>query len=84
MAGIEISFTTSSKQDIPVQNYQMHEIHCWRNIALCKSCREPVPKSKMEEHNEEYHALVECKCKQKIEKSCLELHEVSIQYLVMS
>lgn len=28
----------------------MHTAHCARNITLCKSCKEPVPKAQYEEH----------------------------------
>lgn len=65
-----------SKKDIPKQNYDIHEIHCRRNLRLCKKCEEPFPISEMDEHMDEYHALVECKCKVKVEKSQLEKHEV--------
>ncbi len=54
----------------------MHNLHCHRNVRLCKKCEEPVPISEMEAHEEEYHAMVECKCKAKIEKGNLEDHEV--------
>lgn len=47
-----------SKRDIPAINYVMHQTHCVRNIVLCKKCDEPVPRSEMEAHNEEYHVLV--------------------------
>lgn len=28
----------------------MHTAHCARNITLCKTCKEPVPKAQYEEH----------------------------------
>lgn len=28
----------------------MHTAHCARNITLCKTCKEPVPKSEYEQH----------------------------------
>lgn len=28
----------------------MHTAHCARNITLCKTCKEPVPKAQFEEH----------------------------------
>ena len=67
---------TFSKRDIPEQNFQMHEIHCQRNLRLCAKCDEAIPRSEMEEHMADFHALVECKCKLKIEKAQLEKHEV--------
>ncbi|XP_067910922.1 TRAF-type zinc finger domain-containing protein 1 isoform X2 [Heterodontus francisci] len=63
------------KRDIPATNFTIHEIHCRRNIDLCRYCHEPFPKSEMEEHFETEHALVDCKCSMKIEKNQLEKHE---------
>ena len=63
-----------SKRDIEV-NFELHELHCYKNVTLCKKCNEPVAKSEMEEHMET-HALVQCKCEEMIEKSQLEKHEV--------
>ena len=42
-----------SKRDIPCQSYQMHTLHCARNIALCDICDEPIPKREFEEHKKE-------------------------------
>ena len=42
-----------SKRDIPVQSYQMHTLHCARNITLCDICDEPIPKREFEEHKKE-------------------------------
>lgn len=44
-------FLLNSKKEIPHYNYVMHTAHCARNIALCKTCKEPVPKSQFEEHS---------------------------------
>lgn len=63
------------KRDIPAINFTIHEIHCRRNIDLCRFCHEPFPKSEMEEHFLTEHALVNCKCNMKIEKNQLEKHE---------
>lgn len=65
-----------SKRDIMQQNYEMHEVHCHRKLKLCEKCEEPIPISEMVEHMNEYHALVECKCKMRVEKSLLQKHEV--------
>eukprot|EP00794_Sanderia_malayensis_P014248 gene14248-15734_t len=69
------TYCTNCKRDIPNQNFYMHDLHCHRNVRLCEKCDEPVPMSEMAEHNEEFHALVECRCKEMIEKSNLEKHE---------
>lgn len=55
----------------------MHEMHCMRNITLCKHCQEPVPKGEIDIHFEETHAKIACeKCGVQVEKSVLEKHEV--------
>ena len=61
---LSLSFFTplvsSSKRDIAAANFIMHEVHCRRNITLCRDCQEPVPRSEMEAHFEEYHKPVGC------------------------
>ncbi|XP_034757985.2 TRAF-type zinc finger domain-containing protein 1-like [Acipenser ruthenus] len=65
------------KRDIPSVNFTIHEIHCRRNISLCQYCKEPFPRSEMEEHVESEHAQVACKCGVKMEKRHVEKHELS-------
>ena len=68
-----------SKRDIAADNFVMHEVHCHRNIQLCKHCEEPVPRSEMDDHYEQYHAKIECpKCKTSMAKSEQEHHQVSL------
>ncbi|KAJ8042819.1 TRAF-type zinc finger domain-containing protein 1 [Holothuria leucospilota] len=64
----ETEYCSNCKRDIPAINYVMHQTHCVRNIVLCKKCDEPVPRSEMEAHNEEYHVLELCECGESIEK----------------
>ncbi|XP_019646644.1 PREDICTED: TRAF-type zinc finger domain-containing protein 1-like [Branchiostoma belcheri] len=71
----ETKFCSNCKRDIPAQNFVMHQTHCQRNIVLCEHCKEPVPRSEMEEHFEETHAQVKCKCGMSVEKCKLEEHE---------
>jgi hypothetical protein len=33
----------------------LHEAYCRRNIIRCKICDEPVEKSSIEEHDQEFH-----------------------------
>ncbi|MGH0164287.1 UNVERIFIED_CONTAM: hypothetical protein FKN15_048018 [Acipenser sinensis] len=65
------------KRDIPSVNFTIHEIHCRRNISLCQYCKEPFPRSEMEEHVESEHAQVACKCGVKMEKRHVEKHKLS-------
>ncbi|XP_056392584.1 TRAF-type zinc finger domain-containing protein 1 isoform X2 [Hyla sarda] len=65
------------KRDIPVDNFTIHEIHCKRNISMCKLCKEPIPKSDMEDHYASEHVPVTCKCNMTMEKCAQEEHEIS-------
>lgn len=65
------------KRDIPMVNFTIHEIHCRRNISMCKMCKEPIPTSEMEDHFASEHAPVTCKCNMTMEKCALEEHEKS-------
>ncbi|XP_075290620.1 TRAF-type zinc finger domain-containing protein 1 [Opisthocomus hoazin] len=65
------------KKDVPVANFIMHEIHCRRNIEVCRYCSELIPKSEMKNHIESEHVQVTCKCKLKTEKCLLKDHEAS-------
>ncbi|KFV55021.1 TRAF-type zinc finger domain-containing protein 1, partial [Gavia stellata] len=65
------------KKDILVANFIMHEIHCRRNIEVCRYCSELIPKSEMKNHIESEHVQVTCKCRMKIEKYLLKDHEAS-------
>ncbi|NXY45416.1 TRAD1 protein, partial [Ceuthmochares aereus] len=65
------------KKDIPIANFVVHEIHCSRNIEVCRHCSELIPKSEMKNHIESEHVQVTCKCRMKIEKCLLKDHEAS-------
>ncbi|KFV12413.1 TRAF-type zinc finger domain-containing protein 1, partial [Pterocles gutturalis] len=65
------------KKDIPLANFIVHEIHCSRNIEVCRYCSESIPKSEIKNHMETEHAQVTCKCQMKIEKRLLDDHEAS-------
>ncbi|XP_074742901.1 TRAF-type zinc finger domain-containing protein 1 [Strix uralensis] len=65
------------KKDIPAANFIIHEIHCSRNIEVCRYCSESIPKSEMKNHIESEHVQVTCKCRMKMENSLLKDHEAS-------
>ncbi|KAM9219499.1 TRAF-type zinc finger domain-containing protein 1 [Leptosomus discolor] len=75
--GAESRLCGNCKKDIPAPNFIIHEIHCSRNIELCRYCSESVPKSEMKSHIESEHMQVTCKCRMKIENSLLKDHEAS-------
>ena len=55
---------------VPSENYQMHVVHCKRNIQLCSLCGEVVFRSEEMEHFKEYHAEIDCvQCGQKTTRS---------------
>ncbi|XP_038059896.1 TRAF-type zinc finger domain-containing protein 1-like [Patiria miniata] len=68
-------FCSNCKRDIPSVNYLMHQNHCSRNIVLCSKCEEPVPRTEMDQHNEENHVKVTCKCGEAVEKCQQEEHD---------
>ena len=45
-----------SKRDIPCKSYQMHTLHCIRNITLCSVCDEPIPKREFDDHKQQCSA----------------------------
>ncbi|XP_074462591.1 TRAF-type zinc finger domain-containing protein 1 [Larus michahellis] len=77
VTGEETRLCGNCTKDIPVANFIMHEIHCSRNIEVCRYCSESVPKSEMKNHMESEHGQVTCKCRMKIERSLLKDHEAS-------
>lgn len=44
------------KRDIPCKSYQMHTLHCVRNITLCSVCDEPIPKRDFDDHKQQCSA----------------------------
>ncbi|XP_053938564.1 TRAF-type zinc finger domain-containing protein 1 isoform X1 [Cuculus canorus] len=77
VAAAESRLCGNCKKDIPVANFVVHEIHCSRNIEVCRHCSELIPKSEMKSHIESEHVQVTCKCRMKIEKCLLKDHEAS-------
>jgi len=54
----------------------LHEIKCKELNSRCEICNEIVNKYEIEEHNDEFHSLVDClDCGRKLEKRILETHK---------
>eukprot|EP00029_Vermamoeba_vermiformis_P013246 TRINITY_DN8162_c0_g1_i1.p1 TRINITY_DN8162_c0_g1~~TRINITY_DN8162_c0_g1_i1.p1 ORF type:complete len:515 (+),score=117.06 TRINITY_DN8162_c0_g1_i1:3-1547(+) len=58
--------------------FVMHENTCRRLNAYCDKCHQVVPKDKLTEHNNEFHALVSCECGEQIESGQLARHKKRI------
>jgi len=50
------------RRGIPETNYQMHAMHCARNIALCPQCDEPIPRHELEQHMKEECEMRKIEC----------------------
>jgi len=71
------NFCACSKRDIAESNFVIHEVHCQRNIVLCKQCNEPVPRNDLETHVKDVHAPVNCElCGTAVERNNVEQHKV--------
>ena len=52
------------------KNYEIHFVHCKRNLKLCSLCGEAIQRSKEKEHFEENHVEINCvQCGQKTTRS---------------
>ncbi|CAL1277002.1 unnamed protein product [Larinioides sclopetarius] len=80
----EVQYCKNCKRDISVKNYVIHSVHCERKIQLCNRCLEPVPRSELEKHEEEFHSKEACsKCGISVEKWQIQKHkETCIKRLI--
>lgn len=63
-------------RDIPSVNYDLHSLHCQRNMDRCLKCGEMVAKTRTEEHLEEFHFLTPCTlCGVEMERRLVTEHE---------
>ena len=70
-------FSFYSKYEVPIGNFQMHMIHCKRNIQVCPVCDERVLRSELENHHREFHSVMACgECNIKFPNSELDSHKV--------
>lgn len=46
---------TNCRNEIPPENFQLHELHCVRNIKFCDLCSLPVQKANFDSHVAESH-----------------------------
>ncbi|KAK7087657.1 TRAF-type zinc finger domain-containing protein 1-like [Littorina saxatilis] len=72
---IETKYCSNCKKDIAAANFTMHEVHCRRHLVLCDHCKEPVPRTELDQHFNDVHAKIACtQCTQEVEKDQLDGH----------
>lgn len=66
---------TNCNRDIPKDNFEIHSVHCVRNIRNCAVCTEPVPITLMQEHIERMHSMLNCpRCREQVRGADMEDH----------
>ncbi|XP_014673700.1 PREDICTED: TRAF-type zinc finger domain-containing protein 1-like isoform X2 [Priapulus caudatus] len=76
----DTKYCANCKRDITAANFELHQIHCQRNLILCPKCKEPVSRNRQKEHEEQLHALVTCvDCSDLIEIGKLDSHKDECQ-----
>ncbi|KAL6076408.1 Ubiquitin fusion degradation protein 1 [Balamuthia mandrillaris] len=62
---------------VPLDRRSLHEAVCYRQNWTCDKCSARLPRSNIQSHLNESHALVNCKCGDKMERYLLEEHKRS-------
>eukprot|EP00002_Diphylleia_rotans_P020884 TRINITY_DN4060_c0_g1_i2.p1 TRINITY_DN4060_c0_g1~~TRINITY_DN4060_c0_g1_i2.p1 ORF type:complete len:584 (-),score=55.68 TRINITY_DN4060_c0_g1_i2:309-2060(-) len=73
----ELKQCVNCGQEVPAQNYTMHEIYCARHNTRCKKCGVVVKKSDLVAHEETAHKLATCECGQEMEESKIDQHRAT-------
>jgi len=72
-----VQYYFPSRRDIPSAAFTLHNLHCSKNIVICKKCQEPVAKAELEAHDKDAHAMVHCNlCQRDVENHLLSEHKV--------
>ncbi|XP_054710409.1 XIAP-associated factor 1-like [Uloborus diversus] len=75
MGDEEVKQCKNCKKDIAAPNFVVHSAYCFRTVQLCRRCDEPYKRDCLEQHNEDFHATINCSyCDANIEKWTLEKH----------
>ncbi|XP_059645437.1 uncharacterized protein LOC132286995 [Cornus florida] len=70
------SICSHCNKAIPAQNFDLHIVHCSRNLERCKICGDMIPRKHAEEHYIKTHAPVTCTlCSETVERETLALHK---------
>ena len=77
MAEIEkTKYCSNCEAQIPLSKYILHERMCSINVKKCSICKKPITVEDIEDHNKEYHKLIECEyCKKQFSKNKIEEHK---------
>eukprot|EP00897_Mesotaenium_endlicherianum_P001487 jgi/Mesen1/1366/ME000013S00866 len=64
------------EREIPAGNFDLHAVHCRRNLERCQVCNEMIARAQSQEHFDEFHAPVTCgKCGSQMGRDLLGEHE---------
>ena len=68
-------FCSNCESQIPISKFMLHERFCSSNVQKCPICKKPVIIEEMEDHNKEFHVLMECEyCQKKFTADKIEEH----------